>query len=992
MSESVSRLTISEIEAFYGETVMPIRGTEARLVGYNHIRKRHKFLMTGVALLTLATTSHAANFTASSEAELASAISLAQASGDASSTITLTNSFSITGPLPVVNDKNISIETGANTLSFFPATDLNVAAGASLTITGNITGTGDALNKVGEGALTISSTASGFARFHVNGGSAVINSGGDTELSTSNSTTFAQLDLSRSDSAVSSLTVTGTGTRLLASGTGTVDLSMGISSQSTLSITDGAHFIANGGTRVHSTSFRNAKASIYVNGAGSRYETTGMTMANGETLLRVSEGGTVKVNGSTHIGGALQVFDTSDARLEITGPGSRYESDAITGYQGSISVLDGGVLSGTDVEIAFKRVRTVVPGFDVLVSGGGSQMIADTLRVGQNGRGTLTISDGGTVVVGSGGAPLILGSADANSEAVLNIGGAVGQPASAAGTLGASGIQLATNSEVNFNHTEEAYGFDIAITGDGAINHAGPGKTIFTADQLGFSGLATIQAGTFEVNGVLGGATEVHGGILSGTGTVGATTNYAGGTIAPGNSIGTLTIDGDYTSNGGALEIETVLGDDASDTDLLVITGNSILGTGATQVRVTNLGGAGAPTVEGIRIVDVAGTSDADAFVLNGDYVFEGDQAVVGGAYAYRLYQNGVSTPTDGDWYLRSSLLPVAPDPTPGPTPSPTPLYQPGVPIYETYASVLGSFNSLETLQQRVGNRMWSETTQDNSGIWGRIVASHSKIDPKASTSGAEYDLDLWKMQAGADGLIHENESGRFIGGVSVHYGTVSSEVTSLFGNGSIDSTGYGLSGTLTWYGNSGLYVDAQAQATWFDSDLASSTASRNLVSGNNGFGYALGVEVGKQIAVDEIWSVTPQAQLVYSDVNFDTFTEAFGAVVGLENGDSLISRLGISVDRTQEWNDPAGKARRSHIYGIANLYYDFLDGSRSTVSGVEFVNEKEPLWVGAGVGGSYNWNNDQYSLYGEASLNSSVRHFGDSYQVKANAGLRVRW
>lgn len=971
---------------------MPIRGTEARLVGYNHIRKRHKFLMTGVALLTLATTSHAANFTASSEAELASAISLAQASGDASSTITLTNSFSITGPLPVVNDKNISIETGANTLSFFPATDLNVAAGASLTITGNITGTGDALNKVGDGTLTISSTASGFDRFLVDGGSAVINSGGDTELSTYNGAAYAQIDLSRSDNAVSSLTVTGAGTRLLASGTSTVDISIGTASQSTLTITDGAQFIAGGGTRIHLNAFRDGKATIYVDGSGSRYETTGMGMGNGETFIRISDGGVVKVSGSTHIGGVFRVFDTSDARLEITGAGSRYESDVITAYQGSISVLDGGVLSGTDVDIAYKRLGTVVPGFDVLVSGGGSQMIADTLRVGHNGRGTLTISDGGTVVVGSGGAPLILGSTDANSEAVLNIGGAVGQPASAAGTLGTSGIQLATNSELNFNHTEEAYGFDIAITGDGAINHTGPGKTIFTADQLGFSGLATIQAGTFEVNGVLGGTTEVHGGILSGTGTVGATTNYAGGTIAPGNSIGTLTIDGDYTSNGGALEIESVLGDDASDTDLLVITGNSILGTGATQVRVTNLGGAGAPTVEGIRIVDVAGTSDADAFVLNGDYVFEGDQAVVGGAYAYRLYQNGISTPTDGDWYLRSSLLPVAPDPTPGPTPSPTPLYQPGVPIYETYASVLGSFNSLETLQQRVGNRMWSETTQDNSGIWGRIVASHSKIDPKASTSGAEYDLDLWKMQAGADGLIHENESGRFVGGVSVHYGTVSSEVTSLFGNGSIDSTGYGLSGTLTWYGNSGLYVDAQAQATWFDSDLVSSTASRNLVSGNNGFGYALGVEVGKQIALDEIWSVTPQAQLVYSDVNFDTFTDAFGAVVGLENGDSLISRLGISVDRTQEWNDPAGKARRSHIYGIANLYYDFLDGSRSTVSGVEFVNEKEPLWVGAGVGGSYNWNNDQYSLYGEASLNSSVRHFGDSYQVKANAGFRVRW
>lgn len=969
---------------------MPQMSELGEACGPKRIRNRRKLLLTSAALLTAATASNAATFSVSNEAELANAISLAQASGDATSTITLTSSFSITGPLPSFTDKSITIETGANTLHLVPTADVNVDAGASVTITGNITGAGEALNKGGDGNLVISSTASGFARFLVNGGSAVVNSGGDTELSTYNGFTYAQVDLSRSDNAVSNLTVTGAGTRLLASGAGTVDISHGNSSQSTLTITDGGQFIANGGTRIHLTGFRDGKATIYVNGTGSRYETTGMTMGNGETFIRVSDGGVIKVNGSTHIGGVFRVFDTSDAKLEIVGAGSRYESDAITGYQGSIAVVDGAVLTGTGVDLGYKRMGPAVPDFDVLVSGNGSAIDAGTLRLGHNGQGTLTISDSGKVTVGGGAAPLVLGSADANSKAVLNFGGALGQPAMAAGTLEASEIQLASNSEVNFNHTDEAYVFDTAVIGDGAINHTGTGKTIFDADQTGYSGLATISGGTFEVNGVLGGTTEVRGGILSGTGTVGSTDNYAGGTIAPGNSIGTLTINGDYTSNGGALEIESVLGDDTSDTDLLVITGNSVLGSGATQVRVTNLGGAGAPAAEGIRIVDVAGTSDADAFVLNGDYVFQGDQAVVGGAYAYRLYQNGVSTPTDGDWYLRSSLIPVPP--TPAPTPRPAPLYQPGVPIYETYANVLGSFNSLETLQQRVGNRTWSETRPDKSGVWGRIMASHSKIDPKTSTSGADYDLDLWKMQAGADGLIHENDNGRFIGGVAVHYGTVSSDIHSMFGNGSIDSTGYGLSGTMTWYGNSGLYVDAQAQATWFDSDLTSRTAGRNLVSGNNGFGYGLGVEVGKRLALKDNWSVTPQAQLVYSDIDFDAFSDAFGATVGLKRADALTSRLGISVDRTHEWNDPSGKARRSHLYGIANLYYDFLDGSRSTVSGVEFVSEKEPLWVGAGIGGSYNWNDDQYSLYGEALLNSSVRHFGDSYVVKANAGIRVRW
>ncbi len=94
-------------------------------------------------------------------------------------------------------------------------------------------------------------------------------------------------------------------------------------------------------------------------------------------------------------------------------------------------------------------------------------------------------------------------------------------------------------------------------------------------------------------------------GILGGTGTIFGDVINAG-TIAPGNSIGTLTISGNYTGSGGTLEIESVLGDDTSSTDRLVVTGNT---SGTTNVKVINLGGGGAQTVEGIKIVDVGGTS-----------------------------------------------------------------------------------------------------------------------------------------------------------------------------------------------------------------------------------------------------------------------------------------------------------------------------------------------------------------------------------------------
>src|SRR5688500_18630010 len=202
----------------------------------------------------------------------------------------------------------------------------------------------------------------------------------------------------------------------------------------------------------------------------------------------------------------------------------------------------------------------------------------------------------------------------------------------------------------------------------------GAGTLLLTGDSSGYAGSTQVD-GTLTVNGSLCGNVNVGtGGRLQGTGTVCTTVNA--GVVAPGNSIGTLTVAGDYTGTGGTLEIEAELGGDASPSDRLVVTGNTF---GSTSVTVINTGGLGAQTVEGIKIVDVGGTSGG-TFTLNGDYVFEGAQAVVAGAFGYRLFQNGVSTPADGDWYLRSSLLnPAAPNEPPGP------LYQPGVPLYESY-------------------------------------------------------------------------------------------------------------------------------------------------------------------------------------------------------------------------------------------------------------------------------------------------------------------
>jgi outer membrane autotransporter protein len=498
-----------------------------------------------------------------------------------------------------------------------------------------------------------------------------------------------------------------------------------------------------------------------------------------------------------------------------------------------------------------------------------------------------------------------------------------------------------------------------------------------------------------------------------------STTNGGEFRLNDGAANDTLTINGNFTSNTGLLTLDTVLGDDGSATDRLVVNGDT---SGSSQVKVFNAGGTGAQTVEGIRVIDVIGASNG-TFSLLGDYVHNGDQAVVGGAYAYKLYKNGISDPTDGNWYLRSELKPVDPI-DPGnpvdPVPPPEPLYQSGVSVYESYSQLLLGLNGLPSLQQRVGNRYWNDAGNrivpqganaiatpyasleeadvfiEHNGIWGRVEGSHTNIDPRFSTSSAQYDYETFKLQAGLDGLLLENEAGRLIGGITVHYTHGTADIRSPYdtdnGGGKFRTDGYGFGGTLTWYGDNGFYLDAQGQVTWYNSDLNSGGGKRSLVGGNDGFGYALSMETGKKIALDPSWSLTPQAQLVYSSVDFESFDDAFGARVGLDNGDSLQGRLGVALDHENAWYNADGMIDRTNVYAIANLYYEFLEGTKVNVSGTNFTSQNERLWGGLGLGGSYNWNNDKYSIYGEASINTSLASFGDSYNYKGTLGFRVKW
>jgi fibronectin-binding autotransporter adhesin len=703
---------------------------------------------------------------------------------------------------------------------------------------------------------------------------------------------------------------------------------------------------------------------------GGRVNAGTATLSSGSSgTLNISSGGTLQAQFLQGSAGAKQAnFDNGILRATANNATfiRGFTGNELNLLAGGLTIDTAGFAVGTDAASGFSGIG----GLTVTGGGGIFNLQANSIYSGET-----QIEFGSSLA-------LIGAGAVANSSRVVADGtfDVSASAAPAIRSLAGSGTVVLGAQTLTITNANDT--FAGVIGGTGGLTVTGGSQTLSGVNT--YTGATTVSGGRLAVNGSITSLVTTSGaGILGGTGTIfGDVTNS--GTIAPGNSIGTLTIAGNYTGTGGTLEVEAVLGGDASPSDLLVVTGNT---AGTTNVTVVNLGGGGAQTVEGIKIVDVGGTS-AGTFSLLGDYVFEGDQAVVGGAYAYRLYQGGVSTPADGDWYLRSTLL----------NPAGVGIgmvYAPSVPLYETYAGVLQTLNEFGTLRQRSSGRAIDIGQAENEpieAIWTRIDGAHAHLNPRASTTGTEYDVDTWTMQAGVDGMLHEGRSGALIGGLSFHFDTASADISSRFGKGSIDTTGYGLNGTLTWLGNSGFYVDTQAAITSYDSNLNSRTLQSTLADGNDGFGYGLSVEGGQKIALTRQWSLTPQAQLAYSSVRFDDFTDAYGAAVSLDDADSLTGRLGVSADYDSGWKDATGRISRSKFYGIANLYYDFLDGSNVEVSGIDVVSENQPLWGGLSLGGSLSWSDDRYAIHGEAFARTSLRDFGASNSIGAKVGFSAKW
>ncbi|MHC1676169.1 autotransporter family protein [Stenotrophomonas maltophilia] len=356
-----------------------------------------------------------------------------------------------------------------------------------------------------------------------------------------------------------------------------------------------------------------------------------------------------------------------------------------------------------------------------------------------------------------------------------------------------------------------------------------------------------------------------------------------------------LTVNGDYTGNGGILHFNTVLAGDAAASSRLHVTGAT---SGTTNVTVNNIAGAGAQTVDGILLVQVDGAS-------NGSFALQG--RAIGGMYEYFLHK-GSATTANGNWYLTSAYTgnpcdinpslpecdpedPVIPPPDPDPDPEPVLRPEPG-------AYLANQIAAEQMFQVRRHDRGEPGFDRARPGTWVRggrdqIQASIAgQVDARTHLNVLQLGSDLWRWSDGRGQV-----------GVMLGTGDATTRAVSML-------SGYGTRGRikgksagvyLGWVqdaqSSGGLYVDGWVQAARFDNDvqgegIAAETYDADVRSASLELGYAWAIRTREASTL----YLQPQAQLTWTDYDSDSLVEDNGTRVEDGRSIGLNSRLGVRL------------------------------------------------------------------------------------------------
>lgn len=536
--------------------------------------------------------------------------------------------------------------------------------------------------------------------------------------------------------------------------------------------------------------------------------------------------------------------------------------------------------------------------------------------------------------------------------------------------------------------------------------NGGGGLTLAGANT--FTGATSIQEGTLQLTGSLTSATSIaSGATLMGTGTISGNVT-SGGTIAPGlaGSQGVLTISGNYTGNTGTLATRIWGTPSAPDADRLVMSGNSSVASGATQIVATDRGGLGAATAgDGILVVSAqnGAFTQAGAFTLG--------QRVAAGAYEYSLYRGGVSSGSGQNWYLRTGIDPVLssggamPEPLPPSNPTSTVDATPVVEGSEVVnyrvetavypglqaAQRLYTYSLVDTLDQRRGSLSAQKPGSSIvPGGWGRITGVLGSTQA-GEAMGPNLSYNYGFLQTGLDLVAQETAAGgsQFFGAFIALGQSSATTSTAMRGHtGQLGMNAYSFGLYATRFETNGLYADGLLQVTRFDQVQANSVGLAFMST--EGWSGSASLETGWRLALSQRFYVVPQIQIVGDTFALNNATDAYG-LMDFKSQSAARGRVGLLGGATFN-DDPA---RAVNVWLRASAWQVFAGSPQTnfaTFAGtdaVPFTTNYGKSWLGID-GGVTAQLSKQASLYANAGYDYG---FGLSRQAfTGRIGLQAQW
>ncbi|GCG60400.1 autotransporter outer membrane beta-barrel domain-containing protein [Escherichia coli] len=545
------------------------------------------------------------------------------------------------------------------------------------------------------------------------------------------------------------------------------------------------------------------------------------------------------------------------------------------------------------------------------------------------------------------------------------------------GGLAMNGGTLIFDTDIPAATLAEGYiSVDTLVVGAGDYTWKGRNYQVNTAGDVN-----VMPGGTLRV------AKTTIGGNLENGGTV--QMNSEGG--KPGN---VLTVNGNYTGNNGLMTFNATLGGDNSPTDKMNVKGDT---QGNTRVRVDNIGGVGAQTVNGIELIEVGGNSAGNFALTTG--------TVEAGAYVYTLAKGKGND--EKNWYLTSKWDGVTPPDTPDPINNPPVVDPEGPSVYRpeagSYISNIAAANSLfsHRLHDRLGEPQYIDSLHSQgsaSSMWMRHVGGHERSragDGQLNTQANRYVLqlggDLAQWSSNAQDRWH---LGVMAGYANQHSNTQSNRV-GYKSDGRI--SGYSAGLYATWYQNdankTGAYVDSWALYNWFDNSVSSDNRSADdydsrgvTASVEGGYTFEAGTFSGSEETLNT-WYVQPQAQITWMGVKDSDHTRKDGTRIETEGDGNVQTRLGVKTYLNSHHQRDDGKQREFQPYIEANwinnskVYAVKMNGQTVGREGARNLGE-----VRTGVEAKVNNN---LSLWGNVGVQLGDKGYSDTQGM---LGVKYSW